>query len=123
MPNIQKDCHPLETDHRPWGYYEVLLDSNYCKVKRITVNPGQRLSYQKHLKREEHWTIVLGEATVTLNGKAFHLKEGHSLHIPHEAWHRIANQSTNPLVFIEIQRGHYFGEDDIIRSEDDYGRN
>jgi len=122
MANNNKDCQPLEITTRPWGVYEVLLDSSYCKVKRITVNPNQRLSYQKHFKREEYWTIVLGEATITLDGVIHTVKEGGSIHIPTEAWHRIANQGEKPVIFIEIQRGTYFGEDDIIRSEDDYGR-
>lgn len=122
MSNNKNDCHALETDMRPWGHYEVLLDSEYCKVKRITVKPGQRLSYQKHLKRQEFWTVVKGTATVTLDGKSISLSEGDSINIPQEAWHRIANPSESLLIIIEIQRGNYFGEDDIIRSEDDYGR-
>ena len=122
MSKKSADYQPLETDHRPWGHYDVLLDSSYCKIKQITVNPGQRLSYQRHHKREEYWTIVLGHAVVTLNGDLHHLKDGDTIHIPKESWHRIANLSKDPLVFIEIQRGEYFGEDDIIRSEDDYGR-
>ena len=122
MTNKGYDCQPLEIDQRPWGLYEVLLDAHYCKIKRITVNPNQRLSYQKHTQREELWTIVFGTAVVTLNGTIHTLNSGDTLHIPKESWHRIANQSNQPLIFIEIQRGDYFGEDDIIRSEDDYGR-
>ncbi len=106
----------------PWGRWEVLLDAFYCKVKRIIVNPGERLSYQKHFKREELWTVVLGEATVTLNGAVSRYKAGESVRIPKEAFHRVANEESSPLVFIEIQRGEYFGEDDIVRIEDDYGR-
>jgi len=112
----------LESDERPWGRYDVLLDDTYCKVKKITVNPNKRLSYQKHQKREEFWTIVKGEAVVTLDDKEIPLTEGQNIHIPRQAAHRIANKSDSPVVFIEIQRGEYFGEDDIIRLEDDFGR-
>jgi len=122
MVVVNPECHPLEVDHRPWGYYEVLLDSTYCKVKRITVNPGHRLSYQRHTKRKEYWTIVLGQGTVLLNDELHTLNPGDTITIPREAWHRIGNRGEVPLVFIEVQRGDYFGEDDIIRSEDDYGR-
>src|SRR5688572_27424005 len=106
----------------PWGRWEVLLDAPYCKVKRIIVNAGQRLSYQKHFKRQELWTIVQGTATVTLDGVVKDYREGEVVHIPVQAAHRVANQKDKPVVFIEIQRGTYFGEDDIIRLEDDYGR-
>jgi mannose-6-phosphate isomerase len=106
----------------PWGRWEVLLDAPYCKVKRIIVNPGSRLSYQKHSKREEYWTVVQGAATVTLNGTEKTLTEGATIHIPFQTAHRIANQGKVPAVIIEIQRGSYFGEDDIVRLQDDYGR-
>lgn len=106
----------------PWGRWEVLLEEDYCKVKRIVVNPGQRLSYQKHFKREEVWTIVRGTPLVTINGKTTKHKEGDVIHIPKEAAHRITNSTATPVIFIEIQRGSYFGEDDILRLEDDYGR-
>ena len=109
-------------DSPPWGKWEVLLDESRYKVKRITVNPGHRLSYQKHYKRKEHWTIVQGEATVTLDGREIPLKSGEHIDINFESAHRIANCGTEPMVFIEIQLGSYFGEDDIIRLEDDYGR-
>ncbi len=107
----------------PWGSWEVLLDDPNCKVKKIIVNPGQRLSYQKHFKREERWVIVQGIATVTLNGEISHYQPGEVVFIPLEAAHRIANQEKNEaVIFIEVQRGSYFGEDDIVRLEDDYGR-
>jgi mannose-6-phosphate isomerase len=109
-------------DHRPWGSYTVLEERTTYKVKRIEVLPGQRLSYQKHEKRAEHWMIVGGRASVTLNGEEVDLSPGQSIDIPRGAAHRIANPGTDPLTFIEIQRGDYFGEDDIIRLEDDYGR-
>jgi len=111
------------TEQRPWGNYEVLYDGEDCKVKRITVNPEQRLSYQFHNKREEQWTIVSGEGMVTIDDKKNIVKEGSVVWIPHEAKHRIENTSKeNDLVFIETQLGTYFGEDDITRIEDDYER-
>lgn len=107
----------------PWGSWEVLLDEPLCKVKKIIVNPGQRLSYQKHFKREERWVIVQGTATVTLDDKITKYQPGEVVFIPLEAAHRIANQeASEAVVFIEVQRGSYFGEDDIVRLEDDYGR-
>ena len=111
-----------EITSRPWGTYEVLLDSEECKVKRITVNPNQRLSYQYHHHREEFWTVVKGEGTVTLEGKDIVVKEKEQIHIPKTAKHRMANLTNYVVVFIEIQMGTYFGEDDIIRLEDDYQR-
>ena len=106
----------------PWGKWEVLLDEPNYKVKRITVLPGKRLSYQKHFKRNEHWMVVEGKAVVTLDGKEIDLVKGGTIDIPKEAAHRIANNDDKQLMFIEIQLGEYFGEDDIIRLEDDYGR-
>jgi len=116
------ECQPIEVDERPWGKYEVLLDSDTCKVKRITVKPGGRLSYQKHFKRQELWMIVKGTADITINGETKSYTEDETVFIPKEAAHRIANTTNSEVVFIEIQRGSYFGEDDIIRLEDDYGR-
>jgi len=116
------DANPVESQLAPWGKWEVLLDADYCKVKRIIVNPGHRLSYQKHFKRQEIWTVVQGEATVVLNDETTVLSEGESIFIPKEAAHRVGNQGDKPLIFIEIQRGDYFGEDDIIRLSDDYKR-
>ena len=109
-------------DRRPWGSYTVLEERPTHKVKRIEVLPGQRLSYQKHGKRSEHWVIVAGRAIVTLEGKDVDLSPGQSIDIPRGAPHRIANPGRTVLTFIEIQQGRYFGEDDIIRLEDDYGR-
>ena len=108
----------------PWGTWQVLDDSENFKVKKIVMKPGQRLSYQKHFKREENWFVVQGEAQVTLDDREHHLQVGEFIHIPTESKHRIANPSAQQdLIFIEIQRGTYFGEDDIIRFQDDYGRN
>ena len=91
-------------------------------TKRIIVNPGHRLSYQKHFKREERWVIVRGEATITLNDNIKKFKTGEVVQILKEDAHRISNEGEIPVIFIEVQIGTYFGEDDIVRLEDDYGR-
>ena len=111
------------TERRPWGSYTVLEERESYKVKKIEVLPDRRLSYQRHEKRSEHWVVVEGEAIVTLEGKEFRLSPGGSIDISRMAAHRILNPGKGPLVFIEVQRGDYFGEDDIIRLEDDFGRN
>ncbi|MDC1282457.1 phosphomannose isomerase type II C-terminal cupin domain [bacterium] len=107
---------------RPWGTYEVLLDAENVKVKRIIVNPNQRLSYQYHHKRQEQWTTVEGELTIILNEYELTRSPGESIHIPLGAHHRAWNKSNSPVTFIEVQTGTYFGEDDIVRLEDDYAR-
>jgi len=113
-------------EHRPWGSFEHLLDEPYCKVKRIIVKPGQRLSYQYHHKRNECWVVVQGRATVTLDGKDFEYESdnelGNIVNIPVGTKHRVRNDEEIDLIFIETQTGTYFGEDDIVRLEDDYGR-
>lgn len=106
----------------PWGSWQVLRDEPEFKVKRIMVSPGQRLSYQRHQRRREHWMVVIGEADVTLDGKVIRVKAGEAVDIPAGAAHRIANPGTVEMVFVEVQQGDYFGEDDIERLEDDYGR-
>lgn len=110
------------TETRPWGQYEVLLDADNCKVKRITVNPGGRLSLQYHHKRSEHWVVITGTAHVTLGESIRVVEAGDSCYLPLRAKHRVQNLQTDPLVFIEVQTGTYFGEDDIVRIEDDYNR-
>jgi mannose-6-phosphate isomerase-like protein (cupin superfamily) len=112
-----------EYTERPWGNYTVLSDEAADhKVKRIVVHPGKRLSYQRHAKRAEHWFIVSGTAQVTLDGQVTELTPGQTIDIPLEAAHRIANYGDSDVVFIEVQHGSYFGEDDIVRLEDDFGR-
>jgi mannose-6-phosphate isomerase len=112
-----------EYSERPWGNYTVLDDdAPDHKVKRIVVHPGKRLSYQRHSKRAEHWFIVSGTATVTLDGTVVTVPAGEAIDIPLESAHRIANEGDTDVVFIEVQQGTYFGEDDIVRLEDDYGR-
>ena len=112
----------LEEDHRPWGFYIVLSDEPDHKVKRIVVYPRKRLSLQRHQHRSEHWVIVKGDALVTLDDKHFRLSKGMSIDVPAGAAHRIENTGREDLAFIEIQQGSYFGEDDIERLEDDFGR-
>ena len=112
----------LETDERPWGRYEVLADKDYCKVKEIFVLPGQRLSYQSHQHRKETWTVVQGILTVIIDGYEVVKGPGQSVKIPLGAKHRAWNKGQEECRFIEVQSGTYFGEDDIIRYEDDYGR-
>ncbi len=116
-----EDKNKLE-DHRPWGYYIVLADEPDHKVKRIVVNPGKRLSLQRHQKRAEHWYVIRGNAIVTLDQDKIHLEKGQAVDIPRGSVHRIENKGTEDMAFIEIQTGEYFGEDDIERLEDDFGR-
>ncbi len=113
----------LEYAERPWGNYTVIDDAAPDhKVKRIVVHPGKRLSYQLHHKRAEHWFIISGTPTVTLDGVVRRLVPGQAIDIPLESAHRIANEGNTDVVFIEVQHGTYFGEDDIVRLEDDFGR-
>jgi mannose-6-phosphate isomerase len=118
----QTDAMDRERDERPWGSYEVLEDAPSHKVKRIEVRPHQRLSYQRHQRRAEHWFIVSGAALVTLDGTDHSLGAASAIDIPLGAAHRVANAGHESLVFIEVQYGDYFGEDDIERLEDDFGR-
>jgi mannose-6-phosphate isomerase len=107
---------------RPWGRYEILQESDAHKVKCIWVLPGKRLSYQRHEKRAEHWFIVSGTALVTRNGNEIKMQSGDTIDIAIGDLHRIENIGIDDVVFIEIQSGSYFGEDDIERIEDDFGR-
>lgn len=112
-----------EHDERPWGSFTVLDDEMFDhKVKRIVVAPGKRLSYQKHAQRAEHWFIVNGHATVILDGVEHEVDPGSSIDIAVGQAHRCENRGTTPVVLIEVQHGTYFGEDDIVRIEDDFGR-
>ncbi len=107
---------------RPWGRYFVLEEPPIHKVKRIEVQPGKRLSYQRHKFRAEHWLIVQGEGVLTLDGDKKRIFVGDSVDIAIGQLHRIENTSTQELIFVEVQTGTYFGEDDIERVEDDFGR-
>jgi mannose-6-phosphate isomerase len=111
-----------EEDQRPWGHFCVLEDAPRHKVKRIVIQPRQRLSLQKHGHRREHWFVLEGEAVVTCNDTEIRLSAGEAIDIPEGAWHRVKNSGTAPLIFVEVQTGDYFGEDDITRADDDYGR-
>jgi mannose-6-phosphate isomerase len=119
----EKEKISPEFDRRPWGSFTVLDESETFKVKRIEVLPEKRLSYQRHSRRAEHWFVVRGTAKVTLNGKEFLVTEGQAVDIGKGTAHRVENpDSSDLLIFIETQTGDYFGEDDIERIEDDFGR-
>ena len=109
-------------DRRPWGNFTVLDEGDSFKVKRIEVLPGKRLSYQKHAQRAEHWVVVEGTAKVTLDGREVLVTTGQAIDIDVGAAHRVENPGDQTLVFIEVQRGNYLGEDDIVRLQDDFGR-
>ena len=111
-----------QTVYRPWGWYSILEDAEDCKVKRLVVKPGQVLSLQKHEKRSEHWTVIRGEAKVRLGDKEFLLQANQSTYIPAGTLHRLENPGFEDVHLIEVQTGSYFGEDDIVRYEDLYGR-
>ena len=109
-------------EERPWGEFEVLVDSDYCKVKQITVKSGGSLSLQSHNHRSEHWVVVSGTASVTIGTETKLVPEGQSIYVPLGSIHRLANPGKLPVVVIEVQLGSYLGEDDIIRIEDVYSR-
>lgn len=114
-----------QTDNRtdrPWGSFYVLEDSERAKVKRLVVNPGQRLSLQSHEHRDEHWVIIRGLASVTLNEVTLTLSYGQHVFVPRGTRHRIASGGDEPVELIEVQTGDSFAEDDIHRYSDDYGR-
>lgn len=126
VEKLKKQKSALVSDHsfeeRPWGRFEIISQSPHSKTKIMRVNPGQQISYQSHAKREEHWVIIAGAGELTLDGKLQTLKKGSSVKIPQGAKHRIRNVGNEALEFIEVQLGSYFGEDDIVRFEDDYNR-
>lgn len=128
MPKSNSETNESENnspafDQRPWGSFTVLDEGDNYKVKKIEVLPGKRLSYQQHSHRAEHWFVVRGIAKVTLNGIEILVKTGEAVDIAVGDAHRVENQNaTDMLVFIETQTGDYFGEDDIVRLEDDFGR-
>ncbi|HFQ89144.1 MAG TPA: cupin domain-containing protein [Desulfobulbus sp.] len=122
MAEITRREYVQITEHRPWGSFTILADEEDHKVKRINVAPGQRLSLQRHRHRQEHWYVISGRATVTRNDEQIELAPGQSVDIGRGDVHRVRNDGPEELVFIEVQLGDYFGEDDIERLEDDYGR-
>ncbi|MHA2054955.1 MAG: phosphomannose isomerase type II C-terminal cupin domain [Candidatus Hodarchaeales archaeon] len=109
-------------ESRPWGTFENLIDRDYCKVKEIIIKPDQAPSYQYHFKRSEVWVLTKGIGRLTLDDKDSDVKVGDIIHVPTEVKHQIRNCGDEDLHFIEIQLGEYFGEDDIVRLRDDYGR-
>lgn len=119
--NENSDTSP-SFDRRPWGTFTVLDEGENFKVKRIEVLPGKRLSYQKHSQRAEHWCVVQGTAKVTLDGRDIVVEPGSAIDIAVGTAHRVENPGEELLIFIEVQRGAYLGEDDIVRLQDDYGR-
>ena len=112
----------IESEERPWGRFYVLHNEPTYKLKRIEVDPGGRLSYQFHHQRSEAWTIVEGTGTITLDDLVQDYQKGETVLIPQGMKHRIENKGSEKVVFIEVQTGTYFGEDDIVRIEDDYNR-
>ena len=122
MPPEIENMNNNEDNYRSWGFYEILSDKDDHKVKRITVYPGKRCSLQRHKKRSEHWYILQGCGIVYLNDKKINIEKGASVDIEVCDIHRIENIGKGDLVLIEVQSGEYFGEDDIERLEDDFGR-
>ena len=112
----------MSISQRPWGTYEILAEADGYKVKRIVVNPGERLSLQSHHHRSELWIVVEGQGVVTLESKQSKVGYNSVVSIPAEMKHRMTNDSSAPLIFIEVQTGDSFEEQDIIRYSDDYGR-
>jgi mannose-6-phosphate isomerase len=112
----------LDSEERPWGSWHVIDVNPGYKIKRIHVNPGQRLSLQTHEHRSEHWVVVFGVATCEIDDVITIAGPGHSVDVPMGARHRLANEGVEELVIVEVQHGAYTGEDDICRYQDDYGR-
>ncbi|MDH4128249.1 MAG: phosphomannose isomerase type II C-terminal cupin domain [Spirochaetota bacterium] len=110
------------SETRPWGGFENILDENNYKVKKIWVNPHSKLSLQSHNKRDEHWIVVKGPATICIDDSTENVEENSSRFIPKTIKHRLENKNNFEIVVIEVQYGKYLGEDDIIRYEDDYKR-
>jgi mannose-6-phosphate isomerase-like protein (cupin superfamily) len=116
------EYHTHVTVYRPWGSYTTLEIHDRFQIKRITVNPGARLSSQMHHHRHEHWVVVSGTARVENGDKTILLREDESTYIPLGTTHRLENPGVIPLELIEVQIGSYLGEDDIVRFDDEYGR-
>jgi mannose-6-phosphate isomerase len=122
LQTVNTDSNSPRYDERPWGNFTVLDEGAGYKVKRIEVLPGKRLSYQKHAQRAEHWFVTQGTAKVTLDGTEILLNPGQYVDIAIGAAHRVENPGAENVIFIEVQRGAYLGEDDIVRLQDDFGR-
>ncbi len=123
LPLINENELDFEVFDRPWGFYKSTLLAEYVQSKIITVFPNEELSLQKHKRREEHWIIIKGEGKIILEDSELSVKEGRYIFIPKGCKHKVINTSNvDNLIFAEVQLGDYFGEDDIIRYEDKYGR-
>lgn len=118
----RKEVDENRTMYRPWGSYTILAEGDGYKVKRITINPGAKLSLQLHYHRSEHWTVISGTGKLTLDDKEVFFRENESTYIPIGVRHRLENPGKLPLSIIEVQNGKYLGEDDIVRFDDMYGR-
>lgn len=118
----RKEISENVTMYRPWGSYTILAEGDGFKVKKITINPGAKLSLQMHYHRSEHWTVISGTGKLTLDDKVVIFKENESTYIPIAVKHRLENPGSIPLSIIEVQNGRYLGEDDIVRYDDVYGR-
>lgn len=110
------------TEQRPWGSFTVLVDEDHFKTKRLDILAGKRLSLQSHQYRSEHWVIATGRAKITLGNDVLTYGKGQHIFVPRETRHRIENTGDTLLTIVEVQLGEYFGEDDIVRYEDDFGR-
>ncbi len=119
---MNDDLNLYSGEERPWGFFINLYENEKFKVKKILIKPGEELSLQLHHHRDEHWICVSGEGVITLGDKELVLKRDEHVFIPKETKHRAKNSKGDPFIFIEVQVGDYFGEDDIVRFEDKYGR-
>lgn len=122
MRYVMCEDRSTEREIRPWGSFEILLETVEYKIKRIIVAPQKRLSLQRHRYRSEHWFFLKGKALVTLDEREISLTSGGAVDIPCGSLHRVKNDGMEDVVFVEVQRGTYFGEDDVERFEDDFGR-
>ena len=123
MNPITTRTETIERTERPWGWYETVSEAPGNKVKRIRVHPGQQLSLQKHHQRAEHWVVVLGTAQIIVGERVLELAAGQHVNIALGEVHRLTNKTELPVEIVEVQFGNYLGEDDIVRLQDDYGRN
>jgi mannose-6-phosphate isomerase-like protein (cupin superfamily) len=126
-PTLSVESTPIhvggfEGEQRPWGNFLVLRDLPHYKLKQLQVNPGCRLSLQLHHQREEHWLVTQGTPEITVGDKTWIAQPGEYIFIPKEAQHRLANNTSDVVELVEVQLGSYFGEDDIVRLQDDYNR-
>ena len=120
--NLPLAAYRLPLESRPWGGYIILLDEAKCKVKRLVINPKKRFSLQYHHKRNETWTVIKGKLKITVDKKEAVYSYGETVSVPIGTLHRIENIGDEVAEIIEVQTGSYFGEDDIVRLEDDFGR-